>query len=108
MDYKHIIDNLAKEHTVEDIINNVSKEDLDQTLKDLAQDIYQALLEREPSFIEELYSKDELRFFITRMVLNNVNSKTSPYYYNYKLPQRRTQILDNESTEQTQDKDNEG
>lgn len=79
-----IISAYAKDRVVEDIIKNLhSGEDVDN-LKDLGQDIYISLMEKEPSKIEELYSKNQLKFFITRMVTNNIFSKNSPYYQTFK------------------------
>lgn len=31
-----------------------------------------------------MYEKNQLKFYITRMVLNNIYSKLSPYYRKYK------------------------
>ena len=51
-------------------------------LKDLAQDIYVSLLEQQDRI--EAMTTDEQLLYIQRMVLNNLKSKTSRYYYNYK------------------------
>ena len=51
-------------------------------LKDLAQDIYVSLLEQQQRI--ESMSTDEQLLYIQRMVFNNLKSKTSRYYYNYK------------------------
>lgn len=51
-------------------------------LKDLAQDIYLCLLEQKDRI--EAMSTDEQLLYIQRMCFNNLKSKTSRYYYNYK------------------------
>ncbi len=52
-------------------------------LKDLAQDIYVILLEQQDR-IENMPSTTEQLLYIQRVVFNNLKSKTSRYYYNYK------------------------
>ena len=51
-------------------------------LKDLAQDIYVSLLEQQERI--ENMTTDEQLLYIQRMCFNNLKSKTSRYYYNYK------------------------
>lgn len=82
MKYK-IIEKLAKEKTIETIIKNVVKNDDDDTLKDLSQMLYEDLLMKDNDMIVNLYETKKLQYFLTRMVLNSINSKTSRYYYTY-------------------------
>lgn len=78
-----IIDEISKDKLVEEIVYNIGSKD-DEDLKDLAQDIYINLLEKEDSLIENLYSTNQLKFYIVKMVVNNIHSKNSPYYTKYK------------------------
>lgn len=78
-----IIDEISKDKLVEEIVYNIGSKD-DEDLKDLIQDIYINLLEKEDSLIENLYSTNQLKFYIIRMVVNNIHSKNSPYYTKYK------------------------
>lgn len=70
---------LAREHMVETIVTNVAKSN-DDLLQDLVQEIYLSLLEKEEDRIVELYKTNNIRYFITRMVTNNIHSKNSPWY----------------------------
>lgn len=79
----NIIDEISKNKIVEEIVYNIGSKD-DEDLKDLIQDIYINLLEKEDSLIENLYSTNQLKFFIVKMVVNNIHSKNSPYYTKYK------------------------
>lgn len=79
---KAIIEQLAKDKLVEDIINNLGLSG--PNAKDLSQYIYLSLLEKPSALITDLYDKDELKFYICKMALNNINSKTSPYYFTYR------------------------
>lgn len=94
MKYK-IIKQLAEEKTIETIINNVAKNN-DDTLQDLAQMLYLDLLEKNDETIISLYQEKKLQFFLTRMVINSINSKTSRYYYLYKKYNDITEEIDNE------------
>lgn len=79
----NIIDEISKNKIVEEIVYNIGDRG-DEDLKDLIQDIYINLLEKEDSLIENLYSTNKLKFYIVKMVVNNIHSKNSPYYTKYK------------------------
>lgn len=83
MDKYSIIDEISKDKIVEEIAYNIGDRG-DEDLKDLIQDIYINLLEKEDSLIENLYSTNQLKFYIVKMVVNNIHSKNSPYYTKYK------------------------
>ena len=83
MDKYKIIDEISKDKIVEEIVYNIGSKD-DEDLKDLIQDIYINLLEKEDNLIENLYNTNQLKFYIIRMVVNNIHSKNSPYYTKYK------------------------
>ena len=83
MDKYKIIDEISKNKVVEEIVYNIGSKG-DEDLKDLVQDIYINLLEKEDNLIETLYNTNQLKFYIIRMVVNNIHSKNSPYYTKYK------------------------
>ena len=83
MDKYKIIDEISKDKLVEEIVYNIGDRG-DEDLKDLIQDIYINLLEKEDDLIETLYSTNQLKFYIIRMVVNNIHSKNSTYYTKYK------------------------
>jgi hypothetical protein len=78
-----IIEKLAKEKAVEEIIHNICKKE-ESYFFDLAQDIYVSLMEKSDELIISLYNKNQILFYITRMALNNIFSKNSPFYCKYK------------------------
>ena len=87
-----IIEELAKNKIVEEIISNISKGSFSAT-DELAQDIYLNLLEKSPDLIDKLYEKGELKYFIVKMIHNNLFSKNSPYYQKYgRWNERRSEI----------------
>lgn len=58
----------------------VSSNDMD----DFLQEMYMVLLEYNPEKIVEMYEKKQLKFFMVRIIQNQYNSKTSPFYRKYK------------------------
>ena len=83
MNKQEIIQEISKDKIVEEIVYNIGSKG-DEDLKDLIQDIYINLLEKEDNLIETLYNTNQLKYFIIRMVVNNIHSKNSPYYTKYK------------------------
>lgn len=79
----NLIEKIAKEGTLRDIINNIGKSEQKFNLDDLEQDLYIELIEKQDK-LAEIEKKGQLKFYLTRIVQNNINSKTSRYYYNYK------------------------
>lgn len=88
-----IVAELAQNKTIEDIIGNIAQNPQDDTLKDLAQMLYEDLLMKDEDKIVQLYESEQLQYFITRMVLNSINSKTSRYYYLFAKFNNKTQEL---------------
>lgn len=101
---QNIINKIAKDRMVETIVSNVTKNNGLEDYKDLANDIYLELLEKDEEVIDNLYEKGNLNFYITRMVLNNVDSKTSRFYYKY--IKKRMQEIPIDSWTETADFDN--
>lgn len=83
MDKYSIISELADNKAIEEMILNV-KGVMEDDEQDLAQDLYCDLLSKDDELIESLYEKKQLKWFVARMVCNNINSVNSPYYYKYK------------------------
>ena len=83
MTKNEIIEYIAKNRMVEEIVKNIAGT-ADEDLKDLIQDIYEDLFTKEEKLLRKLYEEEMLRFFITRIVFNNIHSKTSRYYMTYK------------------------
>ena len=78
------IHEIAENHIVEKMISKIANASDVRLgfLRDLAQDIYLILLEQQDR-IENMPTTEQL-LYIQRVVFNNLKSKTSRYYYNYK------------------------
>ena len=87
-----IINDIANGGLVEEIIQGVSYSKFENTenLKDLTQDIYLQLLQMRTDKLNDLYAKNQLRYWIARIVVNSIHSKTSPYFYTYKKEQMQS------------------
>ena len=79
-----LIQEIAEKHIVEKMVSKLADSSDIRLgfLKDLAQDIYVSLLEQQGR-IEAMPTEEQL-LYIQRMVFNNLKSRTSRYYYNYK------------------------
>ena len=67
---------------IEEIVNNIAPADPDKY--DLIQDVALIILEKSPNFILELHKKGHLKYYIARVIMNNLFSTSSPYYCKYK------------------------
>ena len=96
MTKNEVIEIIAKEKVVEQIVSNIAKSaDCDDTLKDLSQEIYLDLLSKDEEKIVNLYETNQIRFFVVRMVTNNLFSKNSPFYQTFKKNTNATVNIDN-------------
>lgn len=91
-----IINTLAKEKKIEKFINNTAKTSAPE-LDDLAQDIYVYLLEYDDEKITGMYERNELDFFIARMIVNQYISTSSPFYTKYKKFLNNSEELKNKN-----------
>ena len=95
MTKNEVVEKLAKERLVEQICSNIAKSaDCDDTLKDLSQEIYLDLLSKDEEKIVNLYETNQIRFFVVRMVTNNLFSKNSPFYQTFKKNTNATINID--------------
>lgn len=94
MTKNEVISVIAKEKMVETAIANIAKTNSD-VLNDLSQEIYLDLLEKDEQKIVKLYETNQIRFFVVRMILNNLFSKNSPFYQTFKKNANLTVDIDN-------------
>lgn len=91
-----ILTELESVGVMDNIIRNITKTDpkRDETINDLKQMVYMALLEKPEELVVDLYGKGQLIYYISRIVMNQWNSKTSPYYYIYHKMQNNSIDID--------------
>lgn len=94
MSNHEIVEKLASERFVEKIINNITNgQSPDPTaLDDLAQDLYLSFLL--DAKLPTIYDEGHINFYVTRCVMNNIMSSSSPYYRIYLKPRALSVELD--------------
>ena len=92
------IQEIAENHIVEKMVSKLADaSDIKLGfLKDLSQDIYLCLLEQQERI--EAMTTDEQLLYIQRMCFNNLKSKTSRYYYNYKRHEEKKRPYQHDPT----------
>lgn len=100
MKKNEIIETIAKIKTVERIASQMGCSS--PYIEDLSQDIYEALLKKDDKLVESLWDKDQLTFYIIRMVKNNIFSTTSPFYRDYeRFRQKSDEIKEYDTSDAT-------
>ena len=82
MTVEEVVELVAKEGWVEECIKVVTGGVWRSEYSDLAQDILIELLSQEK--IVDLYKRGQLKFYIMRIIRNNLQSSTSRFYYKYR------------------------
>ena len=82
MTVEEVVELVAKEGWVEECIKVVTGGVWRSEYSDLVQDVLIELLNQEK--IVDLYKKNQLKFYIMRVVRNNLQSCTSRFYYRYR------------------------
>lgn len=94
-----VIDIIARDKVVEEMIDKTGKGTV-RHKEDLANDIYLSLLEKDEDLIVDLYLRGNLDFYISRIVTNNIRSKNSRYYYQYKrYDDKRSDLISEETND---------
>ena len=82
MTVREVVERVAKEGWVEECIRTVSGGVWRSEYSDLTQDVLVELLDQEK--IVGLYQRGQLKFYIMRVVRNNIQSATSRFFYKYR------------------------
>ena len=82
MTVEEVVELVAKEGWVEECIKVVTGGVWRSEYSDLAQDVLIELLNQEK--IVDLYKRGQLKFYIMRIIRNNLQSSTSRFYYKYR------------------------
>ena len=82
MTVEEVVELVAKEAWVEECIKVVTGGVWRSEYDDLAQDVLIELLNQ--SKVVDLYKKGQLKFYIMRIIRNNIQSNTSRFFYRYR------------------------
>lgn len=89
MTRREIVEQLAREQRVETMLRNIAKTPITADLQDLCQIVYLTLLTFDESKIVDLWEKEQINFFIARILMNQYQSVKSPFYALYRKRQRK-------------------
>lgn len=82
MTNQEIVYSLSYSGLVEDIARNIRV--TSDYYDDFVQETYVTLLEYDNNKLNEIFDKKQIKYFVVRIMLNNWNSTTSPFYTKYK------------------------
>ena len=96
MTKEEVVEYIAREGWVEECVKVVTGGVWRSEYDDLVQDVLIELLNQ--SKVVDLYKKGQLRYYVMRIVRNNLQSATSRFYYRYRrfsLRNSGPEILEN-------------
>ena len=82
MSTRGVVEEIARSKLIQECIKVVTGGVWRSEYDDLVQDILIELLDQEK--IVDLYKKNQLKFYIMRVVRNNIQSATSRFFYKYR------------------------
>ena len=82
MTVREVVERIAREGWVEECVKVVTGGVWRSEYSDLTQDVLIELLDQ--TKVVDLYKKGQLKFYIMRVVRNNIQSATSRFYYRYR------------------------
>lgn len=92
---RQIIADLARRGRVEQFVRAAAHTDtLGADLLDLCQETYCIVLDYRPEQIVDLWDHGDMDFFLARIIVNQLRSKTSRYHYKYRHFRAMCQSLD--------------
>lgn len=85
---------VEEQSTIKDICASVLANNKDlHLIDDLVQDVSLILLSQMEETIQSLYETNQFRFFVARIVTNQVLSNTSPFHNTYRLREPKTAFI---------------
>lgn len=102
MTVSSIVEELYKTNLITELCENIGV--LPKDMDDFTQEIYLILLEYNEEKLIEIYNKNQLKFFIVRIIQNQYNSKNSPFYMKYKRYSQRASELTQDIIEENNHK----
>ena len=84
MGKNEIVNEIAKGKMVEQMVQNIAHQSLSDDLKDLCQMVYRILLEYDEQKLQDLWSNNQMNFFLARIIINQFRSSNSPFHMIYR------------------------
>lgn len=104
---EEILTKVVEEDLLYKLSMNITKGKRYEWFDDMFHDIYIQLLTKDREKIVQLYKNDQMKFFLSRVLMNNIQSTTSATYRNYrKFPSKSEELRwDDESEDDDYEKD---
>lgn len=77
-----MLEQLAKDKVVENLCRNIGV--CSNYIDDLVQEVYLIMLEYDQEKLKQIYEKGEINYWLTRIIMNQYCSNTSPFYKKYR------------------------
>lgn len=77
-----MLEQLAKDKVVENLCKNIGVSS--NYIDDLVQEVYLIMLEYDQEKLKQIYEKGEINYWLTRIIMNQYCSNTSPFYKKYR------------------------
>lgn len=77
-----MLEQLAKDKVVENLCRNIGVSS--NYIDDLVQEVYLIMLEYDQEKLKQIYEKGEINYWLTRIIMNQYCSNTSPFYKKYR------------------------
>lgn len=108
--FQQAVRQIAESRRVEDIVCHIShkKEPLPEVLQDLCQEIYLILLEYPKDKIVDMWECGDIDYFIVNVVMKQIRSGRSPFYYKYRKYEERRRPLTYARTAEDGEGDSQG
>lgn len=84
MGKNEIVNEIAKGKMVEQMVQNIAHQSLSADLRDLCQMVYLILLEYDEQKLQDLWSNNQMNFFLARIIINQFRSTNSPFHTIYR------------------------
>ena len=94
MGKNEIVNEIAKGKMVEQMVQNIAHQSLSDDLKDLCQMVYLILLEYDEQKLQDLWSNNQMNFFLARIIINQFRSSNSPFHMIFRKHQlKRDEVI---------------
>ena len=84
MSKNEIVNEIANGKMVEQMVQNIAHQSLSDDQKDLCQMVYLILLEYNEQKLQDLWSNNQMNFFLARIIINQFRSSNSPFHMIYR------------------------
>lgn len=89
MNRTEIVEALAREKRVEQMVQSIAHQSMSANLKDLSQMVYMILLQYDEEKLIDLWENEQINFFLARVIVKQYRSNNSPFYALFRRYEKR-------------------